>query len=220
MLRHGLLTAALARKKAEVDPYFGYVVFLSNYEGNANDVKGHAVTLIGNASVSGGALVLDGSGDYARWDRTTEFNFSSVDEFCIDAYVETTAYSSIVGVIALTGLNGGLSFYTHNDGSIAFAVDGNFEVGRSAAGAHPLNTKQHLAVWRLGGRTRAAVNGQIVINVADNNSYVGGTSCSVGGSPGAAGLSINGKVYAARITRFARFGTTNFTPPADPFPEA
>lgn len=201
------------------DPHFSKVVFISNFEGNAKDIKGNQTALVGNANVSGGSLNVDGDGDRLQWGRTIRFDFGSSDEFCIEAFVESFARSTSVGLIALTGFNGGISFYTHSDGSIAYAVDGQFEVSRSAAGVHPLNTKQHLALWRYNGRVRAAVDGQIVINVPDTYGFTGSSTCSVGGSQGASTLTINGKVYAARIGRSSRYGETNFTPPTDPFME-
>ncbi|MGQ3180207.1 MAG: hypothetical protein ACT6SC_21675, partial [Blastomonas fulva] len=93
------------------DPYFGNVVSLLHFNGTSGsttftDQKGRAWTGFGNAQITtagsvfgGGALALDGNGDWIETATSTDFVFAG--DFTIECWLrlaaQTTNYMSLLG---------------------------------------------------------------------------------------------------------------------------
>lgn len=64
---------------AATDPHFASVVLLCNYDTDLTDVKGHPMTAVGGASVSGGMLDLVTAGKYVTTPDSADWAFGSGD---------------------------------------------------------------------------------------------------------------------------------------------
>lgn len=75
----------------------------------------------------------------------------------------------------------------------------------------------HWAVWRTGGRIRAAINGTIIIDIADAGSLTATTSMYIGAYYNN-GFPWDGYIDEVLIDlATAAYGSVNFTPPTAPF---
>ena len=236
---HGLLLGGGA---SGVDPYFASVVALLNMAGadastTFTDSTGLRVwTPAGNAQIdtSNGynAAQFDGTGDYI----TTPYVTSAFDwwtgDFCIEAwvlasswttwgYTDGSARPAMIGCADPATTTAYWAFGPTAAGVLQF----NYFNGATFAhtgGSVPTGTLTHIAF------THSAATNLQYLSVAGttvtNSVAVSGTPQSSATSPVKLTLgminnrSINGFVKALRITKATRGYTSNFTPPAAPFP--
>ena len=240
-LSHNLRMAA-AWKRAfggapviEGDPYFDRVVSLLNFDTNLTDDKGIIWASAGNANVSGGALHLDGAGDYLETPFNTALQ-TNTGEFCVETIVTyhgfdptwngliylidrpvntTIAFRIDVGGDAsrkfklyLPGLDGTAPLPWLGNGGNGPTIDGTTTV--------LAETEYHVAVTRDGaGVFRLFVNGVLEGSNSDQAGALwSGTGVSrigaiVLGEPYESNVSIKGFRMTKGVSRYK----SNFIPP-------
>jgi hypothetical protein len=155
------------------DPYFDNVVFLSNYENDISDVRGHTVTAQGGAGVSGGNLVLDGSAKSLEVTTAVDLNIGdqdwTVDFFTSASYstLTTGGIDSIIGRISAvnSGLNGAFVIWIHPSDGLQIWIarlDGVVAWRSMNSAAVPISitgTNDHWCVQRRGTSIEIGCNG-------------------------------------------------------------
>jgi hypothetical protein len=233
--------------KVPVDPQYGSVSLLlhGNADGSGNILDSSptpkTISKFGNAasatppsypnsnSAFGNAIAFDGSGDYV-----TAANNSSLDFGSGDFTVECWVY--LAGLQALNGENQRtctLVAYGTNGTSVAgYQLTVNtttnqlqfYNTGVSTASfTWSLNTWYHVAYTRSSSTNRLFVDGQSL--TLTTNTFVPAQSASdtlrIGAERKYSGYNndLNGYIDDLRITKGIARYTSNFTPPAAPFPD-
>lgn len=195
-------------------------VTLANLNSDLSDAY-RTWTIHGDAAVSGGWLVLDGSGDYLSTPNTSDFDFGA-DPFCVEAFVHIAgapgADSAILskwqaGSLSwLFGINTSRNFFFYfNNGSNNFPT--NAQV--------PLNTDTHITAYRAtaSGPLYAAMNGTYgqIFATPGTITTTSQQSC-IGMQSDGTTSPFNGKIRGVRVTKgnSRGYGAANFTPPSFP----
>lgn len=204
------------------DPYWSNVVLAMHMDDvGLTDLKGHAVTLAGNAARSaiqskfgGYSAAFDGAGDLASVASSSDFAFGTGD-FTIEFFVR----QAVAGAAVLldcrpnSSSNGAyITLYVDASGVYLYVSSANRITGPAvSAGAW-----HHIALSRSSGSTRLFVDGtQAGATYADATSYI---SCPVNiGTSGDFVWVLNGHIDDLRITKGVARYTANFTPPAAAF---
>lgn len=207
------------------DPDFAYRSAVLNFNGtytagNAfTEPKGHVVTVISGASISGGEMTLDGGGSRVEIAGSADFDFGTGD-FLIEilAKFSTIAgetYQTIFGIgyvgaghILVQSGNADGKFNVYMGGSLictessgaSSGVDYWYEIGRSGT----------TVFIKRNGTTTAT--GTSSVSLGSGNTVCIGGETSGGGSHG-----VNGVIKAARISKGISASTN---PPSDPLPES
>lgn len=212
---------------APTDPFFANVKFLANFTTDASDITGTPTFLFGDAHVAGGALVLDGAGDYL--DATPLVVPATTGEAeTFEGYFtfNTLTNGATQTLFTLGGGNqaGRHLFYQLNGFDSSFGLDifgvgsVNFTFG---PGAFSAGVPFHVAFCRSATDDWTAfLNGVQGIGVL--NSTFGSPIqpfLDLGQFVGI-GFSLNGNISSFRYTKGIARYTANFTPPTEPFPEA
>lgn len=207
------------------DPDFAYRSAVLNFNGtyttgNAfTEPKGHGVTVISGASISGGEMTLDGVGGKAQIADSADFDFGTGD-FLIEILAN---FSTIAGetyqtiyahgyvgaghLLVQTG-NADGKFMVYMGGSVictessgaSSGVDYWYEIGRSGT----------TVFIKRNGTTTASGTSSANLNAADDV-CIGGAKSS-GSTHG-----FKGVIKAARISKGISASTN---PPSDPLPES
>ena len=224
-MSRALLRAAAKRRVPSGDPHFASVIWLANYASDASDVKGHAVTLYGGASVSGGALVLDGNGDYATCANSIDWA-TGTQAFTVDGFVELTATPSVVATICETRATANPSSSGFNigiDPSLCLRLfDGPATAFKTSSNTIQLNTKTAFRITFDGSFVRINLDGTVTTLTASSTNF--GTSPAswlVGTNRAGVGEGLydwSGKIYALRFTKGVARDINEAL--VDPFPEA
>lgn len=209
---------------AEYDPYWNSVVLAMHMDdAGLSDLKGHAVTLSGNAARSsaqskfgGYSAAFEGSGGLVAIASSSDFAFNTGD-FTIEFWY----WQSVAGTAHLvdcrpTESNNGayVCLYVSSSAKISLWVN---SADRITGGAVTTGTWNHVALCRSGGSTRLFVNGaQAGSTYADTTSYIS-SPVNIGASGNFATV-LKGYIDDLRITKGVARYTANFTPPSSAFP--
>lgn len=204
------------------DLYWNSVVLAMHMDdAGLSDLKGHAVTLSGNAARSsaqskfgGYSAAFDGSGDLVALASSSDFAFNTGDftiEFWYWQSVAGTAF--LVDCRPNSSTNGAYVCLYISSATISLYVS---SAVRITSGAVTTGTWNHVALCRSGGSTRLFVNGaQAGSTYADTTSYIS-SPVNIGASGSLASV-LNGYIDDLRITKGVARYTANFTVPAEAF---
>lgn len=221
---HYVLTLDGEVEVAEYDPYWSNVVLAMHMDDvGLTDLKGHAVTLTGNAARSatqskfgGYSAAFDGAGDLASVASSSDFAFDTGD-FTIDFWVRQTSAATalLIDCRPNSSTNGAyVTLYLEASG-IYLYVSSAVRITGAAVSA---GAWHHIALSRASGSTRLFVDGaQVGSTYADATSYVS-APVNIGASGSLDWGMLNGHIDDLRITKGVARHTANFTPPAAAFP--
>lgn len=205
-----------------IDPYWGNVVLLLNLDEDTMDAsaRGKQFEAVGNAMVAGGALQLDGSGDWiSTTDGMEDFRFGTGD-FAVELFLMTSTSREMVAI----------DFYRGDDGgfwALEVLVSGiPYWYSQSSESAN-INVRDgtfhHVAFSRQSGTCYFFVDGVLSRTAAHtidyNNTTV--TKFSVGAQVDQRNPSYDfaGAIKGVRVTKgSARGYTSNFAVPSFPLP--
>ena len=207
------------------DPYWNNVVLAMHMDDvGLSDLKGHAVTLNGNAARSsvqskfgGHSAALVGAGDYLSAGSNAAFAFGAGD-FTIECWVRFADVSAAgviydgrnltqtSGVVLYRSAAAKLTFYTSSADRI---------VGTSSIAA---STWYHVAICKSGGSTKLFLNGvQDGSTYSDSNNYTD-TLVTIGADRAGSSMYMNGYIDDLRITKGVARYTGTFPIPTEAFP--
>ena len=209
------------------DPYWSNVVLAMHMDdAGLTDLKGHAVTLAGNAVRSatqskfgGYSAYFDGTGDYLTTPVSTDFNFGT-GAFTIEFFLRFSVVAT-AGLVAF-GPSGSVPILIYCVGTeLRFYASSvaTWDVASAVVFKTELvaETWYHVAISRSGSSIRCFCDGVIGATVTSSASLAGAiTAIHVG--DWAAGNYLNGYIDELRITKGVARYTANFTVPADAFP--
>lgn len=207
---------------------FSNVVLLMHMDGshgttNFVDVKGKTVTANGNCAIStqssrfgGSSAYFDGDGDYLEVAIGADFDVANID-FTIEAFINHSSASGSQCIIGTAGGNAGYGFFFGLSSSKPY-----FEVtgGAGVAGSYDvsLTTWHHYALSVVSNNFYFAVDGQVERRPKPGNWLNSGLlKIGVLGHPSFP-FPYTGYLDGLRITKGIARYTSNFTPPASPFP--
>ena len=220
--------------KVPVDPFRSQVSLLLHGDGangsttiTDNSPTPKTVTAVGNAQISTaiadpfgnssrGVLSLDGSGDWLTVPANIGFNFGT-DNFTVEYWIywnsikEGENHVQISGSLNVLGTTTGnrLEFYANAGTRILDSV------------AVTAGTWFHVALARASGQTRLFKNGtQVGSTYSDSNNYSNAEMRLFARTDNVnSNAPLNGYIDDLRITKGVARYTSNFTPPAAPFPD-
>lgn len=208
---------------AEYDPYWSNVVLAMHMDDvGLTDVKGHAVTLNGNASRSaaqskfgGYSAYLDGTGDYITVPSGSDFAFGTGDFTVEFWFMQTVAGNPFLIDCRPTSSTNGAYVTTYiNAGTVVFFTNA---AARITSSAITTGAWYHVAVCRSGTSTRLFLNGtQTGSTYTDPTNYIA-SPVNIGAS-GNGLFPLTGYFDDIRITKGVARYTANFTPPTSAFP--
>ena len=215
------------------DPYWNNVVLAMHMDDTGlTDIKGHAVTRVGNAARSstqskfgGYSAFFDGVGDYLTLPNTPDFDFAG--EFTIEFWAYMSAYgaswSCVISRYNDTTPSGWRIILPTSGGSWQFSfVDSGGTVRGYAGQTLSVGQWYHLAVTFDGANYRTFTNG--TLNATISNALppksVGTSYSPFIGATNTAAWHLNGYIDDLRITKGVARYTTSFTPPVSPFQHA
>jgi hypothetical protein len=217
--------------KVPVDPVFNNVSLLLHGNGTNgsttitdNSPTPKTVTAVGNAQIStaqskfgGASIAFDGTGDYLNTPNDSAYKFGTSD-FTVECWINTTDIT--FDLINL--LNNAVG----NWGIVIFESEFYWQTAHGVTNlisAVPCSSIlngawNHIAITRSGSSLRLFFNGvlQGASPYTDNTNYNGSGLLTV--SDGVHG-DLNGYIDDLRITKGVARYTSNFTPPAAPFPD-
>lgn len=210
------------------DPYIAFRKTIANLNVDLSDPF-RTWTAQGGAAVTGGALVLDGTGDYLETPNSTDFDFSTVN-FCVESFVEISAYpSSDYAIMAKWG-SAGVSwlFLITSTGRLGlYYLSSGGYVTPVGAIQVPLDTPTHVAGYRIAG-SLGGDNGSYVsvagvterIDIVTRVVDLAVAPTTIGAQSGSGASPFAGKIWGSRATKGSTggYGASNFTPPSFPLP--
>lgn len=221
-----MLVDTQSRFPAGTDPHFASVVLLAPFTAVVDEDlsnSNHTLTAQGDAAISGGFLVTDGSGDAVSAPDSADWDFGSGD-FTLEGFFEvgTQGHQVLIATAPGNGHNGWFwedgpnrgPFFARDPAAIVMT---NGSPNHTAAG-----TVFHLAMVRDGGTLRTFRDGVQIdsvsisgpVDTSDTNGLF------VGGNTNLNIFSLDGKVNWVRITKGVARYTANFTPPTTPLPSS
>jgi hypothetical protein len=208
------------------DPMYDSTVLSLPMDTNLADSHGHTFTASGGAAISGGALVLDGAGDYLSC-TSTDFNPGSSD-FTLEALVYVTSLAStgtVFGKFNSSGSDSAFALMIYDSGTVGFRVSNNgssIVERESTTSAIPLNTWKHVAAELYNDVLYIYVDGALSgSNVAFSSTVFSNSHPLMIGAALASGspdFFLTGKIKSARFTMGARYKGA-FTTPVAPYLE-
>ena len=209
------------------DPSFSSVSVLMHMDGSngqttTTDVKGHAVTIQSQASLSTtqkkfGSTSLAVTGSTSSY-ATVACAATTTTDFTLECWVYFSSIGSnnifldcrpaVNGVyFTLAQLGGVWAYYTNSATQIS-------------GGTPATNTWYHVALCRSSGTTRLFVDGVLIGSFTDSLNYGAATfNLGLDSQAPAAGFNLNGYIDDFRYTPGVARYTANFTPPAAAFPD-
>lgn len=164
------------------DTYFDNVVFLSHFDSDLTDIKGHTATTAGGAAVSatqskfgGSSLGLDGTGDWLSYADSSDWDLPA--DFTIEAFLYPTTFA------ADSAQRGVLSFREPAAGvatkfAILMGTDGKVKIFGAAdilvaTTALTVNAWNYIALVRSGTTLAWYINsGSTAGTVTNSSSFV------------------------------------------------
>lgn len=205
------------------DPYWNSVVLAMHMDDVAlTDVKGHAVTLNGNASRSaaqskfgGYSAYLDGTGDYITVPSGSDFAFGTGDFTVEFWFMQTVAANPYLLDFRPNSTTNGAYVTTYiSAGTVVFFTN---SAARITSSAITTGAWYHVAVCRSGTSTRLFLNGtQAGSTYTDSTNYIA-SPVNIGAS-GNGLFPLTGYFDDIRITKGVARYTANFAVPTEAFP--
>lgn len=222
------------------DPYWADVVALLNMDGadgstTFTDSTGlRTWTAAGNAQIDDSlgynTALFDGAGDRVTTPYVqADFDWWTTD-YTIEAWINPTTMAdwsyldgaqrpAMIGCANPTSTTNYWSFGPRNDGALVFYYF-NGSAQQVVSGATvSINNLRHIAMSKNSSGIRLAINGAVTsataVSGTPQSSTAGGVVLTLGQINN---RSINGRVQAVRITKGVARYTSNFTPPAAPWP--
>jgi hypothetical protein len=167
----------------------------------------------------GGAMYFDGTGDYLS--STAVAANQLTGDFTIECWVYPLTIGTQQGLINITnttssGANG-LSVYLETSNRIAFYVNGNATVTRSATNTININGWYHIALVRSGTTNTLYINGVSSATSTNTPTWPATPTIGVGRVYNDnTSFVLNGYLSNARIVKGTAVYTANFTPPTAP----
>lgn len=207
----------------EFDPYWSNVVLAMHMDdAGLTDLKGHAVTLNGNAARSsaqskfgGYAAYFDGSGDYLTAPTGADFAFGTGD-FTVECWINPVSVAGLKVIYdSRTGSVGSV-------GGISIAVSsGTLRCDTNVAnvltgGVVTTGAWQHVALSRASGVFKLWLGGSQV--ATSGAAYTLSDGYMFVGTDKTGAAYFNGYIDDLRITKGVARYTANFTPPSSAFP--
>jgi hypothetical protein len=221
------------------DPNFGFVVYLSGYEGadastaTVDEAKGKTGTTVGNAQIDTAqfkfgtsSLLLDGTGDYLSLDDHNDW-WIGANQFTIEMWIRFASLktTAIMSQIASGGNFKNFVFYWSPSPLLAIDVgNATGAPGFSLSGpwAAAVNTWYHIAVERdAANKFRLYVNGTMVASVVNATVMFNSPEpLNIGRLVTDAAQDFNGWLDEVRFTNgIARYASdAGFTVPTAAFP--
>jgi hypothetical protein len=230
--------------KVPVDPFRSQVSLLLHGDGangsttiTDNSPSPKTVTAVGNAQIStaqskfgGASIAFDGAGDGAIISTgLTDFTMSA-NTYTLEAWIRPSAVSGFRPIISITALN--TSFFGEINlilSDTALFANTRSDTGSGfpgvsiTGGTVSANTWYHVALSVNGGSAKIYLDGT---QVGTTTTFTAPTFTVFGVGVGAFGnqfsissQSFNGYIDDVRITKGIARYTSNFTPPAAPFPD-
>lgn len=221
------------------DPHWSNVALLLHFDGSngstafTDSSSTHKlVEANGSANISterskfGGASGLFGGG-YLSTQSHVSLYPGIADDFTVECGVYITAFGApvmrVAGFASYAGGNETWSLNVNTDGSLGFAIyDNTWHVGGTAAGSIPLNEWVHLCGVKSGNKVLAFVNGAKGAKVGELalSPIAPASPFGIGRFGDYAGQYFIGSIDEFRITNGVARYTSDFTPPAAPFPNS
>ena len=219
--------------KVPVDPQYGSVSLLLHGNGTNGSTtitdsspSPKTVTAVGNAQIStaqskfgGASIAFDGSGDRLSIQSSNDYAFETGD-FTVEYwayYLNANAGTIWDGRAGTTSANA-LSDYLLNGRLIVYLVTGNTNLVTTAVGSITTGSWIHVAITRASSSLRVFLNGVQSGSTASDSTNITSTSLTIGGGTNSS-TAFNGYIDDLRITKGVARYTSNFTPPAAPFPD-
>ena len=224
------------------DPYYrgGKTLMLLHMNGANNsttfpDSSTYATTVSanGNAKIStteskfgGASAYFDGTGDFLTAGTSSLFDLSR-DIYTFELWLRPAAFPASGNNCRLImfGSNGVASSYIalsfDSTGAITSGIPFGGTSGLSGSTALTLNTWQHYAVTLNGANSKMFLDGVQIASGTITQPTALNNSLRIGyDTVGTVNFNYNGYIDELRITRGVALYTSNFTPPAAPFPDA
>lgn len=207
------------------DPYWNNVVLAMHMDdAGLTDLKGHTVTLTGNAARSatqskfgGYSAAFDGAGDLASVASSSDFAFGTGD-FTIEFWYRQTVAGEpfLLDFRPNSSTNGAyVTLFITSSSAIVFYVNAAARI--TSAVTVTTGTWYHVAVCRSGTSTRLFINGvQTGSTYTDSTSYIS-SPVNIGAS-GNLAFVLNGYIDDLRITKGVARYTADFSVPTEAFP--
>ena len=192
---------------------------------NLGDVKGNAVTLVGNvvrsvtqSKFGGYSAYFDGTGDYLSIPSTADFAFGTGD-FTVEAWVWLTTLTGTGTIFDFRpGANGAYLVISQTGGTLNYGVNNTNPI--SAAAAMTAGVWMHIAAARASNSLRMFVNGtQAGTTVTDMTNYAT-APLLLGKNVFTTGLDLGGYMDDVRITKGVARYTKTFAVPSLEFPDS
>lgn len=222
------------------DPYWSDVVLLvsgagSNGQTTFTDLSpiARTVSRFGDAQVStsnnyftGGALLLDGTGDYLQVPSSSDFSFADGD-FCIEFWLRMSSALTATSQVSIGRRNNNTT--SHAFTCLMNSTDGlrfdyrpaSTTIAVTTGFVPSATTWHHVAYDRNGADLRIFADGVqrgSTHNIGTSSLNSGGTETTKIGAVGnTAAAFLNAMMQELRVTRHSRY-TADFTPPAARFP--
>ena len=232
-------TVSLSRPVAD-DPFAANVVLLMHMDSaTLPDVKGHAITLIGNAQYStarqkfgSGSALFDGNGDQLTVYNNGDYNFGTGD-FTVEAWVYVAGNSNANAssqrnalVFAVSnGSNDTFEFNVTGDASTTGVGLSIYTSAKGSTDSVSASISQgawhHVAVCRASGTVRFYLDGnKIGADIAYTYACGHATNWpAIGGRSYSSNYYhyLNGNLDEVRVTKAARYTGATYTVPTAPF---
>ena len=225
--------------KVPVDPNISQVSLLLHGNGTNgsttitdNSPTPNTVTAVGDAQISTaiadpfgnttkGVLAFDGTGDRLSIPAASLFNFEN-NNFTVEAWIYPNAIAQVKAVVsnyANSASVSGWGIFVNNTG----IVTGQFYSGSSATNVNSTNPITasnwvHVAFVRNSNLFTIYLNGVGGTSLSSSVTLNNSSNLLLIGSEGGA-ANWNGYIDDLRITKGVARYTSNFTPPAAPFPD-
>ena len=223
------------------DPYYDKVIFHSHFDGENNgtsvvDLKGHPVTLVGDAKTfTGNYAAAGGSSLLLPTTSVTNLTLSHSDfilgtsDFTIEGFTSEAAASSVVTPLFTfydaTGTGYGLRVVYPQNSSVAgfgITVNGTVVTG-SVTTTWGVNATSHFAFCREGTTLTLFRNGAKIYSVEIGSVSISCNGTFIIGRPSSGDTQAQAHYYdewrvTKGIARYSKLSAT-YTVPAVPFPE-
>lgn len=206
------------------DPYWNSVVLAMHMDdAGLTDLKGHTVTLNGNAARSatqskfgGYSAYFDGTGDYLSVPQL----IGSV-AFTIEAWVRVAAATEQAFFAQYSINNGRLSLCLNASGKLEFFIGSTPNLSIADAATFPTNAFVHIAVSRDAAGTTRLFRDGVLVAYGSSDQAIDAVSCSIGGQYSttyALQRPMTGYIDDLRVTDGIARYTADFSVPTEAFP--